>query len=92
MDNFNLTIQNAVVSIVDHQDAKIKSVQALQHVILKCSENIDLYLKVSFGLSGPALLTPQVRHETLLVKVRHENVTSIFISDFVEIHFGHWWK
>lgn len=99
MDNFNLTIQNAIVSIVDHQDAKIKSVPALQHVILKCSENIDLYLKVSFGSHGPALLTPQVRHETLFFVTQFvmftlgiQNVTSIFISDSAEIHFGDWWK
>lgn len=60
VDNFYLTIQNAVVSITDHQDAKIKSVEALQHVISKCSEDINFYIKVNFGLSGPALLTPQV--------------------------------
>lgn len=69
MDNFNLTIQNAVVSIVDHQDAKIKTIEALQHVILKCSENIDLYIKVSFGTSGRALLTPQVKYVILFFYV-----------------------
>lgn len=60
MDNFNLTIQNTTVTVVDHQDAKIKTVEALHHVISKCAENIDLFLKVSFGTSSQTLLTPQV--------------------------------
>lgn len=60
VDNFGLTVQNSIVNIVDHQDAKIKTVEALQHVLSKCADNIDLFLKVSFGGSSRALLTPQV--------------------------------
>lgn len=71
VDNFKLTIQNALVSVVDHQNAKINSVDALQHVISKCSENIDLFIKVSFGTSARSLLTPQVNQRVLYIFIIH---------------------
>lgn len=64
MENFDLNIQNSIISVVDHHDAKIKTTEALQHVISKCAENIDLFLKISFGgsVSARSLLTPQVNY------------------------------
>lgn len=84
-----------MISIVDHQDAKIKSVDALRHVISKCSENIDLFIKVSFGTSDRTILTPQVKHEIPFSSITHysiSNLTSIHILDFATIHYGKRWK
>lgn len=65
-DNFSVSVQNTVVNVTDHQDAKIRTVDALQHVISKCNNDINLFVKVSFGNATggapePAFVTPQVK-------------------------------
>lgn len=47
VNNFKVKMKNPkIFYITDHQDFEIKSDNALQHVIFKCSQNIDWYIKV----------------------------------------------
>lgn len=92
VENFDLNIQNSIVTIVDHQDAKIKTTEALQHVISKCADNIDLFLKISFGSSVRALLTPQVNLFLSCPTEIQQNITSVAILEIDAIHFGKRWK
>lgn len=61
-DNFDVSIQNSLIEVADHQGAKLRTAKELQHVISKCADNIDLFIKVHFGVIGAVhgLITPQV--------------------------------